>query len=466
MLKKIELCLLSLAVLLLAACSVDSTAGSDDAKGAKGIARYTVILYGQNGGDMEQSIEGTMHDIKDVVGDEDDVRVLVVYKYGGGKKFSGKLAYPGQLLFFELTKNTDLTALKDSSAIVKGTVKFYDPDYIASVINYAHDSLPAQEYLFFLEAHGEGFSFEDDFPKSRRGESAALAKRSVSWALMQDEWIPFGANGNELMTLSELAEGIKKSKVPHFKSILFHNCLMGNMESVAEIYPYADYVMVSEHSLRSVRGELMTGVVEALTNNADDSFEDIVKGTLEDKEIKVSWKQGYAVANENGDFQLIKANMVADLNPIFKKLSSRLIELYDDETMRQAIDRAADRTYKPDAAFDLFDARDYAKKFAEETGDESLEKIAKELSDAFDAMTVTHAMEAHFSEKAPMDNYSLSIVLVDSAFYNGEMLSLEKKNRESYEQTVFHKETGWGDWLNVNAHMPAGNPHGQNSFGF
>lgn len=456
MLKKLRfnlLAALSFCVLLLSACSDDGSSSS----GSKGVARYTAIIYGQNGGDMEESIEGTMHDIKDIIGDEDDVRVLLVYKYGkGGKSFSGKLAYPGQLLYFEITKDTDLSKLKDSLAIVKDSIKFYDPEYLTSVINYAHDSLPAQEYLFFLEAHGEGFDFYDDYPKSMRN---GLAKQAVK-AVMQDEWVVSNFV-EEAMTMNEFAEGIKNSKIPHFKAILFHNCLMGNMESLAEIYSYADYIMVSEHSLLTGRGELMTEIVEDLTKNADGEFEDVVKSAFEDKDVISSWKIGYVTRNYNGDFQFLRAAHIADLNPIFKKLSTRLIELYADEGMRRAIDKAADRTYKINEGGLLYDARDYANKLAEETKDETLKKIAKELDAALDSMTITRSMEAHYAKDAPLDHFGLSVVLISQDMYNENMLFFKAKNSESYELTTFHKETGWGDWLNTNTHTPKGNPFGQ-----
>lgn len=445
---------LFLVLFALVACSDDSSSSAS----SEGVARYTVIIYGQNGGDMEESIEATMKDVRDVIGDEKDIRVLVVYKYGlDGKDFDGTMAYPGQLLFFELTRDTDLSSMKDSAAIVKDSIKFYDPDYLASVINYAHDSLPAQEYLFFLEAHGEGFSFESDYPKSKRG---SLAKQAVM-SVMEDEWVTYGEYGyNESMTMEEFATGIKKSKIPHFKAILFHNCLMGNLESMQEIYPYADYVMVSEHSLMTSRGELMTEIVDILTHDENGKFEEIVKGAFENRDVQVAWKTEYLPGEQNGDFQFLKAEKLANLTPIVKRLSSRLVTLYADEKVRPSIDLAADKCYRVADIYYLYDIRDYARKLAEETKDDSLVKISADLDNAFDSMTLAR-MEAHFAKDAPLDHFSLSVVLVDSATYNSGMSFTKAKKRDSYELTTFHKESGWGNWLNVNAHAPKGNPTGQ-----
>ena len=290
MLNKIRLYLLAalaLMALLFTACSDDSSSSASH-KSKNGVARYTAIIYGANGGDMEHSIEGTMFDLQEILGDEDDVRILLVYKYGGGKAFNGTQAYPGQLLHFEITKDTDLSTLKDSSAIVEDSVKLYDPEYITSVINYAHDKLPAQEYLLFIEGHGVGFDFEADFPKSERGK--ALAKQSAVSAVVPDEWIPFGAYMADAITMPELAKGIKKSKISHFKAIVFNTCLTANMETLNDIYSYADYLLASEHTLLSMRGELMTEVVEALINDSKGNFEDVIKGVFENNDFKVSFR--------------------------------------------------------------------------------------------------------------------------------------------------------------------------------
>ena len=236
---------------------------------------------------------------------------------------------------------------------------------------------------------------------------------------------------------------------------------MGNMETVEDIYPYTDYVLASEHSLLSSRGELMTEMVESLVADKDGDFEEIAKGTLADKEVGISWKSGYIQQNFNGDFQLLKAELVPDLNPIFKKLASRLVKLYSDEKMRKAIDKAADKTYRVENEVDLYDARDYANKLAKETGDETLKKIAKELSEKIDELTLSRNLEAHYVEDAPLDHYSLSVTLVDKETYNEKIIGIDATNRDSYELTTFHKETGWGDWLNTNTHVPTGNPYGQ-----
>ena len=84
------------------------------------------------------------------------------------------------------------------------------------------------------------------------------------------------------------------------------------------------------------------------------------------------------------------------------------------------------------------------------------------MDKALDAVTLSRSLESHVKEDAPLDHFSLSIVLVGNETYNDDIWALYgRTNRDSYEYSSFHKETGWGDWLNTNAHEPTGNPYGQ-----
>jgi hypothetical protein len=57
------------------------------------------------------------------------------------------------------------------------------------------------------------------------------------------------------MNMYEFLRGINDSKVPHFKSIFFHNCLMGGVESVFDISLFCDYLIPTLVSELIERGE-------------------------------------------------------------------------------------------------------------------------------------------------------------------------------------------------------------------
>ena len=91
-----------------------------------------------------------------------------------------------------------------------------------------------------------GFDMDIDYEKDKRQPqpNEAASRRAV----LYDEWIVTEA-GKEAMNMYEFLRGIFNSKVPHFQSIFFHNCLMGGVESLLDISLFCDYIVCSSHLL-------------------------------------------------------------------------------------------------------------------------------------------------------------------------------------------------------------------------
>ena len=459
--KKKLLAAIALLCAYLVGCS-DNDSSSNSA-GGEDLARYTVVVFGTANGMVDSIIEDAYNSMQPLM-ESNDVRVLFCYKYGTpmsyagedpetGKDsflpFTGKYAKPGQFVTFELTKDTDLKKIAENSVIIADSSQsLYEPGFLAKVLNYASDSLPAQDYVLLFYGHGEGFQFAYDFPKDKRKE-VALAKiqQRTTAAILPDEWDEDG-----LVNMYEVRREIEKSKIKHLKAIFFHNCLMGNVESLSEVYSLADYLIASEHLLAS-DGMLIVDFVKELYKG--DDFESSMKSYLDN--TKDHWKIEYEEAGQNGDLKVMKSSEFEDLFPIFKKIADRLKALYKDADQRNNMIDALNSTYKIDDAQRFFvDALDYVQKLAAKTKDDSLTAAAKELQKAFEKL-ILKKIEVHYDEKSNIDAFSLSVVFSSKYVMNwdlqdaaGTEFSWGSTYKESYEYTKFHKETGWGDWLNAN----------------
>lgn len=60
----------------------------------------------------------------------------------------------------------------------------------------------------------------------------ARATRGV----MTDEWV-----NDEWMDMYEMGEALKGAGIDRLNTLMYHNCFMGNIESITEIKDYADY---------------------------------------------------------------------------------------------------------------------------------------------------------------------------------------------------------------------------------
>lgn len=429
-----KLLLLALAAIGIVACHKGNNPEDN-------LADYTVIVYAHVGGDMDNTMEIIWEEIKDKLaalpeGTGKKVRVLALYKYGiPSEGFSGKYGEPGEVFCFELDKDTDFTKLHTEGAAAKTqSFKLYDPENIKAVLNRAKKELPAKEYILVFHGHGGGFQPAYDYPKEMYFETTK--------GLLVDDWLDAAP-----LTQFEIRMGIERSSIPHLKAIMFHDCLMGGMETLVEVAPLADYLIATPFMLTSENTPLIPVMVKNLWECTD--FETAARKTFSDSEARLY--DGYVKEGVpyNGNIELVKSAGLEDVCNVTRELATRLCELYP--TQKAAIDKATCSVYKFYNDRPFFDLMDYASKLAGETGDEKLADIRDRMKTAFDG-AVLDQMTFDLKVLPLLPSFSLSVVLVPHEAYSW---------KETYEYSVFHKKTGWGKWLDVNTCTPEGNPFGQ-----
>ena len=419
-------------------------------------ARYTIFVYGNAGGNMDWIIEqGFWEQLRPYLKDGSKVRVAVLYKYG--QNTSGQLTDDGDLVWFELNSETDLDNLHEHGLNGLGmntqaiATKLYDPNTIHQFIEFSSLFCPAEEYIFAIWGHGSGFNPMGDIPGKYHNSTRGV---------IGDEW-----NDHEQLDMYELSQAIKATGRAPLKAIFFHNCLMGNMETLTELRDVTEYIACSAHELSS-SGEVLTGFVKGLIEK--DDVEDAFAYMLND--ITPVWQDSYK--NEggraiNGDFKLLRTSELDGVIDVARRLADRLVALYP--TQQETIDLATKQVYRfktydddPNNSFyyPFFDLQDYADKLAENTGDAELNSIAHDMKQAFDQAILQRA-DVNWSVQH-LDHYSLSVCLYHQVFYNFDFVgagSAVKSNiGEGYEQCTFHKLTGWGNFLRINTGLPWGNP--------
>ena len=69
------------------------------------------------------------------------------------------------------------------------------------------------------------------------------------------------------MDMYEMYDAMQAAVIKKFNTLMFHNCYMGNIETLTQARNFADYIFASAHILSS-DGELMTGFVRAHTGTS------------------------------------------------------------------------------------------------------------------------------------------------------------------------------------------------------
>ena len=432
-------------------------------------AKYTVFVYGNAGGTMDFIIEqGLWERLQQYLTDHNNVRVVCMYKYGKDlpdpdKAFTGKYAAPGDIVWFELTGETDLNTIKEQGmqAIGMGEkakqLKICDPNTMRMFLEFSSLLCPAEDYVMGIWGHGSGFDAMYDVPGKYEVQQARATR-----GVMVDEWVD-----NEWMDMYEMYDAMQAAGIEKFNTLMFHNCFMGNIETLTQARSFADYIFASAHLLSS-GGELMTEFIRGLIETGDAEK----AGKLMFERCTPEWQNSYVdVAKNvyaNGDYKMIRTDKFEPIIDAAKQLCDRILALYP--TQKEAIDRATKSVYrfepidanKNEFIYPFFDIANYAQLLAKETDDAELKAISAAMDKAFDEAFVCYRDVNNSKEH--LDHYTLSICLMSKLFYTfdymtkvPELKALNNYN-EGYEKCDFHKLTGWGNWLKTNEQFLNSNP--------
>ena len=432
-------------------------------------AKHTVFVYGNAGGDMDDIIEqGFWEKTQQYLTDSSNVRVVCMYKYGkdgidqyGDHIFTGKYAAPGDVVWFELKSTTDLNKIKEQGFQALGmeeeaqSLKICSPVCLRMFIEFSSLVCPAEQYTFVIWGHGSGFNPKEDFPD--KYTSNPSAPRRAPQGVIADEW-----NAMEALDMYELRDGILSTGAKKMYTIFFHNCLMGNIETLTEIKDYTDYIFTSSHIFSS-NGEVLREYVRALIDkgNTEDAATQLFSGL-----DAVGWPNGYKsfLKSNNGDFKLIRTDKFEPILGAVKRLADRLVATYP--TQQAAIDTATTHVYcylpHSESTYPFYDIADYAQLIAKETNDEEFKTISADLDQALSNAIIQYRDVSW--TKQHLEHYTLSVCLVPKAVYTADTKSEEEDPSvvrnfdEGYEQSLFHKKTGWGNWLKTNEQWLVGNP--------
>ena len=432
-------------------------------------AKYTVFVYGNAGGHMDDIIEyGFWERTKEFLKDHNNVRVVCMYKYGKDrpeidKPFKGKYAQPGDIVWFELNDQTDLDKIKNEGmqAIGMGEqakqLKICNPNTMRMFLEFSSLQCPAEDYILAIWGHGSGFDAMKDVP-------GKYEIKNQTRGVMADEWV-----NSEWMDMYEMYDAMKAAGIDHFNTLMFHNCLMGNLESLTQARAFADYIIASAHVLNS-DGRLMTEFVRGMVETGD---AEKAAGLMFERSTP-EWQNGYVEEPgkfPNGDYKMIRTDKFQPIIDASKQLCDRLLALYP--TQKEAIDRASRQVYrfehldgnekiKYQWQYPFFDMANYAQLLAKETGDDQLENISARLDQAFEDAFV-HYRDVNYSVQH-LDHYTLSVCLMHKLYYTvdyktaGPEFGALNNFNEGYEKCDFHKLTGWGNWLNTNEQSLDSNP--------
>ena len=179
---------------------------------------WTIVAYMDGNNNLDISLNGNSYTIADaqnleLVGSTDKVKIIAAI---------GSIKTGGIVKYYYIEHHTDELPDSLSSRVLRneGTKDMSDPQTLKDFLAFVKNNYPAEHYLLIIDDHGGGW----------RG--ACVDNQNGS--------------GN-MMTLTQMKSAIEE--FGKFDIIVFHACLMSQVEVVYELKDVCDYVLGSEFTL-------------------------------------------------------------------------------------------------------------------------------------------------------------------------------------------------------------------------
>jgi len=197
--------------------------------------RWLVMLY-QDADDqiLEKDIYIDLNEAERI-GSSDQVQIVAqIDRFSGGFSADGNWTSTKR---FHVTRDSDLTAVKSQLVDDLGELNMADGNTLVDFVTWAVQTYPADKYALIMSDHGMGWpgGWSDPAPASRARTNAPIAQ----------------ALGNQ-MYLSELDAALQaiqqRTGVDKLELVGMDACLMGHIEVLSALAPYARYAVVSQET--------------------------------------------------------------------------------------------------------------------------------------------------------------------------------------------------------------------------
>jgi hypothetical protein len=216
---------------------------------------WLVMLY-QDADDkiLEQDIYLDLNEAEKI-GSNDRVQIVAqVDRYSAG--FQGDGNWTSAKRFY-IVQDNDLNSVRSSEVANLGEVNMSDPNTLVDFVTWGVETYPSDKYVLILSDHGLGWpgGWSDPAPGGGGYSNIPLASRL----------------GNELYLMdidAALQEIRNRTGVDKFELIGMDACLMGQLEVLTALAPYARYAVLSQE-IEPALGWAYTGFLGELQNNPD-----------------------------------------------------------------------------------------------------------------------------------------------------------------------------------------------------
>ena len=409
------------------------------------LADYTIIYYGNGGGDLDNSLMKTISQFfRADAESRKNVNICVQYKFSTLKSLQKKkleqfYPYAGKTSRFTVppkATDADFMATLSSHFIGPGNADFCRSDSLANYINWATKQFPARKYILILNDHGGGYLPNEELPV------ADVSTPQTRGVIYDDGY------NDKHFTAKTLAKALSLSR-EHLSALYMDACIMNTAEYQFELAPLTDYFVLSTCSVPD-EGGYYAELVQALSANPDDLEKGLARFAKycverwdNDKELEKEDEEVY----KHHDMNVYRATEVEAFGAELKKFVDCLLDTYrngSDEERAKIDDIGSVFESLTDVAYNRYIVFQQSSAWLNENGHTV-------------SLSVLLGCQGHYMTKEDGKDYrydadGMYYLLQDGKLLNGR--SWGSTLDETYGQLRFDKATGWSRWLRLNQQEP------------
>ncbi len=226
--------------------------------------KWTVMLY-QDADDqiLEQDIYLDLNEVERV-GSSDQVQIVSqIDRFRGAFTGDGNWTSTRR---YHITKDNDLQRVNSELVEDMGELNMAEGNTLTDFVAWAAQTYPADHYVLILSDHGMGWpgGFSDPAPGGKDPSRVPLN------SVLSDDQLYMMELENTLADISQ------KTNIGKFEIIGMDACLMGHLEVLSALEPYARYAVLSQETEPAL-GWAYTGFLQTLVDQPGMSGADLSK---------------------------------------------------------------------------------------------------------------------------------------------------------------------------------------------
>jgi hypothetical protein len=416
--------------------------GQEEGHPSAAASSVTLLCYLNGDNDLAQEVLHTL-DMMETVGSSPHVNVVVLVD--GHPDWLGDYAdaWSGARLHY-LESHPEIGRITSPVITEWGEADLGSSDTVEAFVRSALELFPAQRYIFFAFAHGQGVIDTKTLQHESPGKALSISRDATS---------------GSKMTLEQFHSAIYSALEGQiFDLMVMFSCLSGMVEVGYSFSDITRYLVASEDEIRllnqpqgafQVRGLKIEQMIAALHRNPGIDTQILGQMMVDShyqnyQDAAPLWadQPGSVTTRLAASMALVDCRRLAELAGHLDVLAGRLMAAVGEPQIVSAVDRALHSSQRFPSFLNLeyYDLADFTKHLLDAVANPGIEKVCRTVLNQLQQQVVVYERHTEDRRASGLSIY-LSNPLVPQNIFD--------THHAMYRNCRFSRDTRWDEWVSV-----------------